>query len=122
MSKAFRFGPIALTNAAANLLNPGTTTGGVNCTASPYNNLQITLTQLIVTDKSGVGGNVTLYIGATGASAAGTEWLWKGTSVTANGNLIWNGRMPLYTADFLVGLANANTTLTIEGAGLLDVA
>ncbi len=44
--KPFRFGPLALTNAAANILNPGTTTGGVNSTASPYGNLRIILTHI----------------------------------------------------------------------------
>ncbi len=116
----FRAGPIALTNAVANLLNPGTTTGGVNCTSSPYGNLYILLYQIRVTDKGGAGGNFTLYIGATGGSAAGTE-IAKSMSVNTNGEYIWSGRRRLDVADFLTGLANANTTLTIEFEGEIGI-
>lgn len=121
-NKPFRFGPLALTGTVANLLNPGTTTGGVNSTASPYGNLRIVLTHIRVVDKGGAGGTVTLYIGATGGNAAGTEFAWKGSSVGANSFLDWYGRVPLDTADFLTGLANAVTTLTIEGEGEIGVA
>ncbi len=121
-AKAFRFGPLALTNAAANILNPGTTTGGVNSTASPYGNLRILLKHIRVVDKGGAGGSVTLYIGATGGSAAGTEFAFKATAVASNSYIDWYGMLPLDVADFLTGLANANTTLTIEGEGEIGVA
>ena len=121
-SKAFRFGPVALSNVAANILNPGTTTGGVNSTASPYGNLRIILTHISIVDKGGAGGTFSLFIGATGGSAAGTEFMGKTRSVPANGTVDWYGRVPLDVADFLTGLASASTTLTIEGEGEIMVA
>ena len=63
-----------------------------------------------------------LYIGATGASAAGTEFLGTAISIPANSYLDWYGRVPLDVADFLVGLASANTSLTIYGEGEIGVA
>jgi hypothetical protein len=120
--KAFRCGPIALTNAAANLLNPGTTTGGVNCTASPYGNLRLILTHIVIVNKTGSAATVTLYIGATGGSAAGTEFLYNGTTVPANSYVERYCRVPLDVADFLTGLASANTTLTFEAEGEIGVA
>lgn len=120
--KPFRFGPLALTNSVANILNPGTTTGGVNSTSSPYDKLRIILTHIRVVDKGGAGGSVTLYIGATGGNAAGTEFAFKATAVATNSFVDWYGRCPLDTGDFLTGLANANTTLTIEGEGEIGVA
>jgi hypothetical protein len=120
--KAFRFGPAALANAAANILNPGTTTGGVNSTASPYGNLRIILTHIRIVNKTAGAVTATLYVGATGGSAAGTEFAFNGYSVPANSYVDWYGRMPLDTADLLTGLAGAATSLTIEGEGEIGVA
>ena len=120
--KAFRFGPLALTNAAANILNPGTTTGGVNCTSSPYGNLRLILTHIRIVNKTSGAGTFSLYIGATSGSAAGTEFMGTAQSIAANSFVDWYGRIPLDVADFLTGLASANTTMTIEGEGEIGVA
>ena len=121
-NKAFRFGPIAIANAAGNLLNPGTTTGGVNSTASPYQNLRIILTHIRIVNKTGGAVTFSLYIGATGGSAAGTEFMGTATSVPGASAVDWYGRVPLDVADFLSGLASAATSLTIEGEGEIGVA
>jgi hypothetical protein len=120
-SKVFRFGPLALTNAAANILNPGTTTGGVNSTAAPYGNLRILLKHIRVVNKTAGAVTVSLYLGATGASAAGTEFAFNAVSVPANSYVDWySPGVPMDSSnanDFLTGLASANTSLTIEGEG-----
>jgi hypothetical protein len=122
-SKAFRFGPVALTTTlTTNILNPGTTTGGVNCTSSPYNNLRIILTHIRVTNKTGTAATVSLWIGATGANAAGTEFAWTAYSVPANSYIDLYDRVPLDVADFLVGGSGTATALTIEGSGEILVA
>jgi hypothetical protein len=121
-NKPFRFGPVALTNAAANYLNPGTTTGGVNASAAPYDKTRIILTHIRVVNKTAAAHTVSLYIGATGGSAAGTEFAFNATSIPANSYVDWYGRMPLDTVDFLTGLADANTALTIEGEGEIGIA
>ena len=117
----FRAGPLALTNSVANLLNPGTTTGGVNCTGAPFDKLYLILKEIYVCDKGGSGGTFNLYIGATGASAAGTE-IAKSVAVSANGTVpLYFPNMRISQADFVTGSANANTTLTITFVGEIGV-
>ena len=106
---------IALTNVAADLYNPGTTTGGVNSTAAPMDKLYGIIKGISVCDKGGAGGSFTLYIGATGGSAAGTE-IAKAVNVPANSVVqlpVPSGGWRFGQADFLTGLAAANTTLVI---------
>lgn len=121
-NKKFRFGPVALANAAANILNPGTTTGGVNATAAPYDKTRIILTHIRIVNKTAGAVTCTLFIGATGGSAAGTEFGFNGYSIPANSYVDWNGSMPLDTPDFLTGLASAATSLTIQGEGEVGIA
>lgn len=119
--KPFRFGPVALPNAAGNILNPGTTAGGVNCTAAPYDKLRLIITHIRVVNKTGGAATFSLYIGATGGSAAGTEFMGTAKNVPANDAIDWYGRVPLDVADFLSGLASAAATLTIEGEGEIGI-
>lgn len=122
-NKEFRFGPVALSaTLTTNILNPGTTTGGVASTASPWDKLKIILKHVRITNKDTVARTFSLYLGATGANAAGTEVIGTGKSIAANDVYDWFGILPLYTADFLVGGASAATTLTIEGEGEIGVA
>ncbi len=120
-SRPYRVGPLALTNSAANLVNPGTTTGGVNSTSAPYDKLTIILTHIRIVNKTNAAATFSLYIGATGASAAGTEFAGTAQAVAANSAYDWVGRIPLSTSDFLTGLASANTTLTFQAEGEIMV-
>lgn len=119
-NKAVRFGPVALAAAAANILNPGTTTGGVNMPASS-GNLYFIITHIRLVEKSGSARTVSLYIGATGGSAAGTEFAFNAAAIAANGFLDWYGRLTLDAADFLTGLASAATSVTFEAEGEIGV-
>jgi len=122
-NKLFRFGPVIMSaTLTTNILNPGTTTGGVASTAAPYDKLQITLTHIRIVNKTAGAVTFSLWIGATGANGAGTEFIGIGQSVAANSAYDWNGRCILYTADFLVGGASAGTSLTIQGEGEIGVA
>lgn len=58
----------------------------------------------------------TLYVGATGGSAAGTE-LFKAYSVAANSSFDYYCTLKMISTDFLSGLASAGTSLviTVEG-------
>jgi len=123
MNKKFRFGPLALTTTmTTNILNPGTTTGGVNSTSSPFDKLMITLKHIRILNKTGSAATFSLWLGATGANAAGTEVIGTGKSVPANDAVDWYGELPLFTTDFLVGGAGTATALTIEGEGEIGVA
>src|SRR5690349_20136795 len=103
-ARPFRAGPIALTTTlTTNLLQPGTTTGGVNCTSAPNDKLTLIITHIRITNKTGSAATVSLWLGGTGGSAAGTEFAWQGKSVPANDSIDWYGRLPMSTSDFLVG-------------------
>lgn len=121
-NKRFRFGPLALTTTlTTNLLNPSTATGGVNAgSAGNY----LLLTHIRVVNKTGTAATVSLWLGATGANAAGTEVGWQATSVAANSYLDWYppGGLRLDTSDYLVGGAGTASALTIQGEGEVGVA
>lgn len=58
----------------------------------------------------------TMYIGATGGSAAGTE-LFKGYSVAANSSFDFYCSLKMVSTDFLSALASAGSSLTIVVEG-----
>jgi len=119
-NKAFNFGPIALTaTLTTNLLNPATATGGVNGGSSAQ---YIILRHVRVVNKTAGAVTFSLWKGATGANAAGTEVIGIGKSVPANDYIDWYGYMRFDSADFLVGGASALTSLSIQGEGEIGVA
>ncbi len=119
-NKIFRFGPLALTTTmTTNLLNPPTAAGGTNGGSSSQ---YIVLKHVRLVNKTGGAVTFSLWLGATGANAAGTEVIGQATSVAANSYLDWYGQLRLDAADFLVGGASANTSLSIEGEGEIGVA
>lgn len=118
-NKVFRFGPVAVANAAANILNPDTTSGGVNDNSTA---LYIVLRHIRIVNKTAGAVTFSGYIGATGGSAAGTEFIGTALSIAANSYIDWYGMVRLDTADFFSGLASAATSLTINGEGEVGVA
>jgi hypothetical protein len=119
-NKAFRFGPIALTNVmTTNILNPPGTTGGVNSGAP---GLYLLLRHIRWVNKTAGAVTFSHWLGATGANAAGTEVLGQGKSVAANDSYDWYGLLRIDVGDFLVGGASAGASLTIEGEGEIGVA
>lgn len=119
-NKVFRFGPVALSNTlTTNILNPDTTSGGVNDNSTA---LYIVLRHIRIVNKTAGAVTFTLYLGATGGNVAGTEVVGTALSVAANSAFDWYGMMRLDTADFLVGGASAATSLTIQGEGEVGVA
>lgn len=118
-NKIFRFGPVALSaTPTTNLLNPPTAAGGVNGGSSSQ---YIILKHVRIVNKTGSAATFSLWLGATGANAAGTEVIGTATSVAANSSIDWYGSLRIDAADFLVGGASAGTTLTIQGEGEIGV-
>ena len=116
----FNVGPLALTNTyTTNIMNPGTTTGGTNGGGSK--NLFIILNHVHILNKTGGAVTFKLYKGATGANAAGTEFLGTDVSVPANSYVDFYGEWLFKVADFLVGGASAATSLTFEAEGEIGV-
>lgn len=118
-NKFFSLGPLALTaTLTTNILNPATATGGVNGGSSAQ---YIVLKHVRIVNKTAGAVTFSLYKGATGANAAGTEVIGTALSVAANSAYDWYGSMKFSSADFLVGGASAGTSLTLQGEGEVGV-
>lgn len=120
-NKTIRLGPIAVSNAVGNLFNPPTVTGGTNPPASSTATYYI-IKHIRIVNKSASAVTFSGYIGATGASAAGTEFLGTGLSIAANSSVDWYGSLRMDTADFFTGVASALTSLVIEAEGEMGIA
>ncbi len=121
LNKKIRFGPTAITNAASNMINPPTVSGGTGL-AGTNSATYVTITKMSVVNKTGSAAALQMFIGATGGSAAGTEFAAGTTSIPANQTWSWGGALRLDTADFLTAIANANTTLVFQAEGEIGVA
>ena len=120
-NKIFNFAPIALTTSlTTNILNTNVTSlaGPVGFTMTqPY----IIVRHISVVNKTGSAATVSLWKGATGANAAGTEFLWQATSVAANSYVERYGIWRFDSADFLVGGAGTTLALVINFEGEIGV-
>lgn len=119
-NKIIRFGPVAMGNSAANIINAPTITGGTGL-ANTNTNTYLILRHITIVNKTSSAGTFSLYLGATGGSAAGTEVVGTTTTVAANSSFTWYGTLRMEPADFLSGLANATTTLTFQAEGEIGI-
>ena len=120
-NKIIRFGPVALGTSAANILNAPTLTGGTGLAGTNAATYLI-LRHIRIVSKSASTVTASLYVGASGASAAGTEFAFNAFVITPNSYQDWYGMVRLDAADFLTGLASIATSLTIEGEGEIGIA
>ena len=113
-NKMVRLGPIAVPSTVGNLFNPPTLTGGVNPPGTSTNTYYL-LRHVRIVNKTAGAVTFSGYIGATGASAAGTEFIGTGLSIAANTPYdVYFPGLRLDVADFFTGVASAATSLTIE--------
>ena len=99
--------PVAyLTNSAADIYTP------------PASTIETIIRHIRLVNVTGGAVTYTLYIGATGGSAGGTE-IAKAISIPANGtdNIYFPAGRVMKSTDFLSGLASASTSITIEVNG-----
>lgn len=89
-------------------------------TTNIYNNTSALIYDVInhlhIANKTAGAVTFSMWLGATGANAAGTE-LFTAVSIPANSCFDWYGRLKMTSTDFLVGGASAGTSLTITGMG-----
>ena len=116
-NKLVSIGPVALTaTLTTNILNTAVTSlaGPVGITVTqPY----LIVRHIRIVNKTAGAVTFSLWKGATGANAAGTEVVGTGQSVAANSAYDWYGMMRFDAADFLVGGASAATSLTLQAEG-----
>jgi hypothetical protein len=131
-NKQVRFGAVALTTTTTtNVLNPPTLTGGV-VTGTTNTNTYFLLKHIRLTNKTTGAVQAAMWVGATGANTAGTEFafpgiasagaLTDGISIAAQSYVEWFGNLRLDVADFLVGGANTATAVTFEAEGEIGIA
>lgn len=78
------------------------------------------LRQIHIVNKTSAAAQVSLWLGATGANAAGTE-LMSSKTVPANDYIDWYCNLRMDSTDFLVGGASAGATLTLSAFGEKNV-
>lgn len=85
-------------------------------TTNVYNNTSALIYDVVkhihVANKSSASAKFRLFLGATGANAAGTE-LFFDVVVAAGDFFDWYGNLKLVSTDFLVGGSDTSTALTI---------
>ena len=116
-NKTLRFGPVALTTTlTTNILNPNVTSlAGVTgfTMTQPY----LLLRRISIVNKTAGAVTCSFWLGASGGNVAGTEVIGTGLSVGPNSIIVVPTLLRLDAADFLVGGASANTSLTFEAEG-----
>jgi|SRR6267142_3154740 len=119
-NRILRVGPVALTNTlTTNILNPAAAGAGSGYTPTAS---YIVLRHIRIVNKTAGAVTFSLWIGTTGANAAGTEFIGTALSIAANSAYDWYGLVRLDAADFLVGGASAATSLTFEAEGEVGLA
>lgn len=112
-NKILNIQPQYVPNAAGNLLNPNVTSvaGPVGFTMTqPY----LIVKHVRITNKDTSPRVVTFYKGATGGSAGGTEVFFANYSLPAQSFQDWYGQMRVDSADFISGICDAASKVTIE--------
>lgn len=101
-------GPAYLINSATDIYTPAAAT------------IYTIIRQIHIANVTTGAVTFTLYVGATGGSAGGTE-LFKNVSVPANSTLDFGCALKMASTDFLSGLASGSSSLTITVMGELVV-
>jgi len=109
---------MVLTTPTDILKGPAQAAAGVGIGAQ---DIYMMIRHIRILNKTASAAAFSLYLGASGASAAGTEVIGKGLSVAANQAYDWYGALRMDTANYLVGFADTTLALVIEGEGTLAV-
>jgi len=118
-NKRIRIGPVALTGTyTTNIVNPAAAGAGTGYTPTASYML---LKHIRIVNTTAGALTFRLYIGATGANAAGTEFMGINKNVPANDHVDFYGELLLNAADFLVGGASS-TGLTFYASGEVGLA
>jgi hypothetical protein len=122
-NRKLNIGPVALTTTlTTNILNVGAgarATPPVGFTDPQFYAL---INHVHISNKTAAAATFSLWKGATGANAAGTEFIGTGVSVPANSAVDYYGQWRFDSADFLVGGSGTTLALTITLGGELGAA
>ena len=107
-------------SAPGNLLVALTTTYTTDL-LNPASGLIYVIKHVRILNKTGAAQTFRLFKGASATNAAGSEFMGYDKSVPANDSVDWYGQLKLSSTDFLVGGADAATSLTLEADYDIDV-
>lgn len=108
--KAFKDGPEYVANSATNIYVPSA-------------NTVARIRHIHLTNKDSSARTVTLYVGATGGSAGGTEILKdKSIAVGDTYDLYFPAGLLLTASDFLTGICSAASAVVVTTSGELEAA
>lgn len=117
----FRTGPIALTaTLTTNIFNPPVISGGIGVANSPTVVIAL-IRKVRILNKTATAATFSLWLGASAANAAGTEYIGSGLTVGPYLAYDYVGYDALESGDFVVGGASIATTLTMILAGDLFI-
>ena len=115
--KPFRFGPVAMGIAGADVVKgPVQAAAG---TGVPAQDIYLLIRHIHIVNKTSSSATFSLWLGASGAGAAGTEVIGQGLTVRARWVYDWYGMMRMEAADYLVGISDTTTALVIQGEGIM---
>lgn len=120
-NKILNIPPVYIPAAAGNLLTPGAAPASAAgyTSSAPY----IILKHIRVYNTDSVVHNFTLYKGATGGSAGGTQIAFAANTPVPAGQWVdCYSQIRLDTADFLTGIADSASKLVIMMAGEVGLA
>lgn len=101
-------GPAFIPNSAANIYTP------------PAATIYTVIHHIHFCNVTGAAATFSLYIGATGASASGTE-IFKDYPIPAKGVYDYWCERKMLSTDFLVGVSNTASAITIEVEGEQEI-
>lgn len=91
-----------------------------NIYTPPASTIQTVLKHIHIANDDVAVRTFSLYIGATGAEAAGTA-IFEDVPVAVGGYFDWYCNIPMASTDFLVGIASDATSLVITVTGEQNV-
>lgn len=116
-NRPLRVGPVAMSvTLTTNILNTGITSlsGPIGYTQTqPY----ALLTHIRLVNKTATSATASLWLGATGANTAGTEFAFNAYPIPGNSYVDWYGRLRMESTDFLVGGSGTATAITFQAEG-----
>src|SRR5882757_279405 len=120
-NKKLNFQPLIVSTTVTNLVNCTITTltaGGVGFVgAQPY----VLIKHIRAVNYSSNPLTLTLYKGATGASAAGTQFAFPGVTIAANSSADFYSEIRFDSADYLTGIGSG-VGIVLNIAGEIGIA
>lgn len=101
-------GPAFLASSSANIYTP------------PASTISTTIQHIHLANVDSAAHSFSLYVGATGGSAAGTQ-LFEDVTIEANETLDYYCELLMLSTDFLTGSASAGSSITITVEGTQQV-